>query len=86
MNLTQGAKYRVTHKGSTGKVTRALRVFKWEESRFGSIRCWVFTSRVSRDVRATFDAETQTLSMSGRRLPAQELSIPYYDLISAERE
>ncbi|KKN59790.1 hypothetical protein LCGC14_0538800 [marine sediment metagenome] len=78
--LVPARRYKVTHRDNTGKVTKATRIFKWTENRFGSILCFVFTSRVNKDVVASF--ANDTLTISGRRIPSSELSIPIYDLIS----
>lgn len=78
-NLESGKKYRVKHKG--GKST--LRVFKWTEKRFGEILCYVFTSRVSPDLSAQLNAVTGEISLSGRKVPVTEISIPHYELVEA---
>ena len=83
IELKNGKKYKVTHRASGGKIATANRIFKWEENRFGSMLCLVFTSRVNKSVKAIYNEKEGSLSMSGTRLPCSELSIPYYNLIEA---
>jgi hypothetical protein len=79
--LEMGHKYRVTHR-ENDKQVRAIRIFKWPRSRFGTLQCLVFTTKVSKDVTATVDGDT--LTIRGKRIPRQEVSMPVYDLISFE--
>ena len=72
--LTPGLIYRVKHKG--GITTR--RVFKWMETRLGSIPCAVFSSKVIGDL--TVERIEDGLRFSGRIVPRGEISIPAYDL------
>ena len=82
--LEPGRKYKVTHRVTdfhgNEKTVTATRVFKWMETRFESIPCFVFSSKVDRNVEAWF--EDNKLYMRGKRLPQSELSIPIYDLLS----
>ena len=80
--LEPAKRYKITHKDNTGKTITATRIFKWMETRFGDIPCFVFTSRVDKSVSAEFS--DNTLRMAGKRLPAQEISIPIYDLITIQ--
>jgi len=85
--LQPGKAYNVIQRHSTADRPQSIkvrRIFKGLENRFGSIPCAVFTARVGKDVSATFDAASKTLSMSGKRLPQQDVSIPHYDIASAE--
>ena len=77
--LEPAKRYKVTHREGE-KTIKATRIFKWPETRFGKILCFVFTSRVDKSVSATF--ANNKLTISGRRIPQQEVSIPIYDLIS----
>ena len=61
------------------------RVFKWTEKRFGEITCYVFTAPVRRGVRVTWNAAESSLSISGPRVPASEVSVPHYDIEICER-
>ena len=79
--LEPAKRYKVTHRNGEKTVT-ATRIFKWMENRFGSIPCFVFTSRVNKDVIASFADDI--LIISGRRIPSSELSIPIYDLITID--
>lgn len=84
-----GKAYFVAHRerapDGAPRVSRAiLRIFKGMERRFGEIPCAVFTSRIDPSTTATYDAETKTLSLSGKRIPQSEMSVPHYDIVSAE--
>ena len=84
-----GQAYLVSHLLRTDsdkpKATRKVRrIFKGMESRFGGILCAVFTSQVDKSTSATYDKESATLTLSGKRLPQSEVSIPHFDLASAE--
>lgn len=75
MQFTPGSHYIVKIKGQR----RVRRIYKWPSTRFdGQLACHVFTSRVSSSVRATWDANTETLRMTGPKLPRSEISIPEY--------
>lgn len=76
--LEPAKRYKIKHREGKRTIT-ATRIFKWIDTRFGSIPCFVFTSRVNKDVKARF--ENNKLYISGRRIPQQELSIPLYDLL-----
>jgi len=78
--LEPAKKYRVRHR-ENGKIVSAIRIFKWPSVRFGNIPCGVFTSRVDKNVTAQYNKEEKTLTISGKRIPRQEVSIPIYDLI-----
>lgn len=80
IELTPGTHYRVQIAGQR-RVTR--RIFKWAEQRFGEIPCFVFTAPVSAAVRATWNPDTQELSLTGPRAPRSEVSVPHYDLLTA---
>ena len=60
------------------------RVFKWPEMRFGEIRCYLFSAPCARDVRAEYDPHEKSLTISGKRVPASEVSVPHYDLLLCE--
>ncbi len=76
--LKNGKAYLVKIRGQSVKVRR---IFKWTETRFGSIPCAVFTAKARKDVRGHWDPARRTLSLTGSRLPAQELSVPHYDIL-----
>ena len=78
--MESGKKYRVEHKDIEGNKIKATRIFKWCETRFDTITCFVFTTKINKSVTASWDGET--LKITGKRLPAQELSIPYYQIVS----
>ena len=80
--LKPAKRYKVTHRSNSGKPIKATRIFKWMETRFGKIPCFVFTSKVNKDVVAEYIGNT--LRITGKRLPQQEISIPIYDLITVE--
>jgi len=75
--LRSGTRYRVK---IVGHQRSAIRIFKWLETRLASIPCAVFTSPVKPDVSAAWDPEKKTLSLSGKKLPASEVSVPHYDI------
>ena len=77
--LEPAKRYRVTHRDNDGRQITATRLYKWHEVRFGDILCFVFTSRVNKDVEASFS--DNKITMRGKRLPMTELSIPLYDLV-----
>lgn len=74
--LKPGKAYRVVIRGQKRMMRR---IFKWGETRFGGIRCYVFTSPANKSVTATGDGKTLSMT-GGRRLPASEVSVPHYDL------
>jgi hypothetical protein len=76
--LEPAKRYKIKH-CEGNKIINATRIFKWMESRFESIPCFVFTSKVDKSVKARF--EDNMLYISGRRIPKQEVSIPLYDLL-----
>ena len=77
-SLKSGNAYLVKIRGQSMQVRR---IFKWTETRFGSIPCAVFTAKVHSDVRGQWDPARKTLRLTGSRLPAQELSVPHYDIL-----
>ena len=84
-----GKSYFVAHREQNAKgiarvTPKVLRIFKGMEARLGEIPCAVFTSRVDRNTSGSYDPEKRTLTLSGKRLPRSELSIPHYDIMSAE--
>ena len=82
--LVPGRAYRVVHAVGGPGVCRARRIFKWHEKRFGDIPCCVFTSRANPDVRGEWNPLKKSLTLTGRRLPTSEISIPFYDLESVD--
>lgn len=76
MNLEKGNTYQVKIKGNKRSVKR---IFLYSEKRFNSIDCFVFTSRVLGKIETRL-SESGSVIMRGRNLPAQEISIPFYDL------
>ena len=82
LKLIQGRKYRVKVRDQKNKVTR---IYKWTERRepFG-IDCYVFTSKIHPSVTCKVAANGEEISFSGKQLPTSELSVPIYDLVSAE--
>lgn len=84
-----GKAYLVSHllrtDSDTPKATRKVRrIFKGMENRFGGIPCAVFTRPVDKTISATYDKASSTLTFRGSRVPQSEVSIPHYDLASAE--
>ncbi len=79
--LRNGARYRVK---MSGRKRSAIRIFKWTEKRFRSIRCFVFTAPVSAAVTAEWNQGEKSLFLRGPKIPRSEVSVPYYDLISCE--
>lgn len=87
--LEPGNTYLVAHRGRSdsrqqGATRKVRRIFKGVEKRFGEISCAVFTSKVNKTASASFNTETSVLSIRGARVPRSEVSIPHYDLITAE--
>ena len=86
--VVEGYHYIVEHerpileKETNPNPVKARRVYKGEERRFGKILCYVFSSKVDKDV--TCKVTSEGLEWSGKRIPASEISIPYYDLLSVE--
>lgn len=82
INLVIGQPYLVKHFGGQKKVRR---IYKGEETGVLNIKRYVFSGKVSKDVKCEV-----TYSKSGAikffqwrgtsKVPAQEVSIPYYDL------
>lgn len=86
LNLVKGKAYLVKHYGGKKRVRR---IYKGEEMRFDSIKCFVFSSKVSKDLtvthRETEDTESFTFHLNGTaKAPNQEVSIPYYDLLEVK--
>jgi hypothetical protein len=84
-----GKTYLVSHRetsspGETRVTRKVRRIFKGMEKRFGEIACAVFTSKVDKGTSASFDKETSTLTIRGKRVPHSEVSIPHYDIATAE--
>jgi hypothetical protein len=84
-----GKAYLVSHLLRTDsdkpRATRKVRrIFKGMEKRFGGIPCAVFTCQVDPSTSATYDKASSTLTFRGPRVPQSEVSIPHYDLASAE--
>jgi hypothetical protein len=80
--LKPATRYRVKIKG---QARAFVRIFKWSEKRrtFG-MKCFVFTAPVAADVVATWNAAKESLTLSGKRVPRSEVSVPHYDLLSCE--
>lgn len=78
MRLNPGSRYRVRTHNQRKTVER---IYKWPETRLGSIPCHVFTARVASDVSASWDGTR--LTITGSKVPRSELSIPEYDLAEA---
>lgn len=76
MSLENGKIYQVKIRGNKRSVKR---IFLYSEKRFNSIDCFVFTSRVLGEIETRL-SENGCVIMRGRNLPAQEISIPSYDL------
>ena len=83
IEIAKGTICRVKIKGQT---TTRRRVFKWPEMRFGEILCYVFSAPCRNDVRVTYDPIKKSLEISGKRVPASEVSVPHYDLVFCEAE
>jgi hypothetical protein len=84
-----GKAYFVAHRDHTVEGVprvspRVLRIFKGMEQRFGDIPCAIFTAKVTRGTTATYDEATKTLTISGKRVPRSEVSVPHYDIMTAE--
>jgi hypothetical protein len=85
----KGQTYLVSHRqlGANGQpevIRKTRRIFKGLESRFGTVPCAVFTTRVGPATSATYDEVTGMLSISGKRVPRSEVSIPHYNLETVE--
>jgi hypothetical protein len=79
--LVIGKHYLVTNNWfNSTKTTKARRIFKGEEKRFNSIPCFVFTSRVNKDV--TMKKRRDYFIFTGKRIPSTEISIPHYCIIN----
>ncbi len=78
MMLQSGKTYLV--KIRDGRTVR--RIFKWRETRFGRIPCYVFTSKLVGDIKGAYNPATKELTLSGKRIPVSEVSVPAYDLTS----
>jgi hypothetical protein len=77
--------HRVTSDSGELRVTRKVRrIFKGMEKRFGEITCAVFTARVDKDASAFFNKKNGTMTISGKRVPQSEVSIPHYEIETAE--
>jgi len=76
--LKRGRHYLVKHYGSSKFVRR---FFKGYEKRFDSILCYVFSSKIDKKLEIIWDDKDKTFTIRGNKLPAQEISIPFYDLI-----
>lgn len=77
--LTPGTTYRVRITGGR----TYTRIFKWTETRFRSILCGVFTTRLRSPLSATVLGKKR-LRFTGSHIPRGEWSVPHYDLISCE--
>lgn len=77
--LKTGSHYLVKHEGSKRAVRR---IYKYSERRFKSILCFVFSSKVNKNV--TMTKKGNVYCWHGIKLPESEVSIPYYDLIECE--
>jgi len=64
-----------------GQSRKVRRIFLGTETRFRAIPCAVFTAKVRKDVQARWDPARKSLQLTGSRLPAQELSVPHYDIL-----
>jgi hypothetical protein len=87
--LVKGLPYLVKIRPSKGKKSlRVLRIYKGEETGILKIKRFVFTSKVPRGAYAIVKETKNTISFEyknfGGKFPAQEISIPYYDLISVQ--
>jgi hypothetical protein len=87
--LEPGKAYLVSHRespdiGRTQVTRKVRRIFKGLEKRFGAIPCAIFTAKVDKATSASYNKETCTLTISGKRLPISEVSIPHYDIVVAE--
>jgi len=82
VKLIKGKPYMVKLK--TGD--RVRRIFKYEETGILEIKRFVFTSRVPRgtyaEVEEKEDGTYFTWKNFKKKFPAQEISVPYYDLVS----
>lgn len=77
IKLQPGSAYYIKIRG--GRTVK--RIFKHTEKRFGDIICYVFTSRLSGEVRGSYNPATEEITLSGKRVPLSEVSVPEYDLI-----
>ena len=79
IKLEIGKHYMVKH-SKQGRFVR--RFFKGTEGRFkGEILCYVFSSRIDKSVKVEYNKKEKVFTMFGSKTPAQEISIPFYDLI-----
>lgn len=73
--LTPGKTYRVRTKGGRTRT----RIFKWLETRFGSILCGVFSTQIRGPITVEVVGPDH-LRFSGAHVPQGEWSIPHYDI------
>lgn len=78
----RGAVYRVQYASQPKKV---LRIFTGTEKRYSDMKilCYCFTSKVSKDTVG--GVRNGNVFIRGKTIPTSEVSIPHYDLISAEK-
>lgn len=82
--LVKGQPYLVKSRNGRKIGNLVRRIYKGEELRFGSIKCFVFTSRVNRGAYAEFSVENGQTVITYKKLTKnieQEISIPFYDLM-----
>jgi len=73
--------YYVCHNGGKKSVKR---MFKGTEKRFNNILCYIFSSRLTKNIDAYYNEKTKEFIYSAKswnELPSQEVSIPFYDLM-----
>jgi len=78
-SLVTGGHYLVKHENNKRAVRR---IFMYDERRFDSILCFVFSSKA--DKRTTLTRKGDTYYWKGIKLPQSEISIPYYDLLECK--
>ena len=87
LKLIKGQPYMVKH---TGALKAARRIYRGEETGVLGIKRFVFSSRVGKGVFAEVEEQTDKEGnktgvcfyhwKNTQTIPAQEISIPYYDL------
>lgn len=84
--LIKGQPYMVKHFNGNKTVRR---VYRGTEQRFGNIECLVFTSKVGKNVFAEVQENPNGVTFwkwrNTQTVPAQDVSIPYYDVVTIQK-
>lgn len=91
LNLIPGKPYMVKYRGGNKKVRR---IYKGEEVGVCDMKRFVFSSKVNKNVYAEVEVQTDKDGQptgvrffkwkNTQNVPAQEVSIPHYDLLQVE--